>query len=229
MLNGRDSTGSVTFLARTNRHKAIPSGACLSRSSPEQEGPASQRIPSSFQSELIGAMPKLRSFAIALSRDRNRADDLVQETLLRALSFADRFEPGTKLVPWLQTILRNHFYSEQKKRQREVPDADGVYASTLVAKAEQPGHVAYKRACVELARLPPNMRDALLLIGVDGLSYDDAARAMNCRKGTAKSRLHRARARLAKVLAIENVSHECNDTIISSVIASVDNSRHDIR
>jgi RNA polymerase sigma-70 factor (ECF subfamily) len=229
MLSERDSMGSEASREKTDNHNVLLSSACSSCSSPPQEKPALWQIRSSFQSELIGAMPRLRSFAVALSRDRDRADDLVQETLMRALSFADRFEPGTKMVPWLRTILRNQFYSEQRKRRREILDEDGVYADTLVAKAEQPGHLAYKRACVELNKLPPNMKEALLLIGVHGLSYDDAAMVMNCSKGTAKSRTHRARARLAKVLEIEDISYECSDVIVSSVMARVDSYRSDVR
>ena len=80
---------------------------------------------------LLGAVPSLRAFGISLTGDVDRADDLVQDTLLRALANVDRFEPGTNLNAWLFTILRNLFHSEYRKRRREVEDADGSYAATL--------------------------------------------------------------------------------------------------
>src|SRR5919106_1504778 len=86
---------------------------------------------------LLGAVPSLRAFGISLTGDVDRADDLVQDTLLRALANVDRFEPGTNLNAWLFTILRNLFHSEYRKRRREVEDADGSHANRLKVQPEQ--------------------------------------------------------------------------------------------
>lgn len=188
----------------------------------------SQRLTSSFQSEMIAAMPRLRSFAISLSKDRDRAEDLVQETFLRALAFADRFESRGDMLPWLKAILRNQFYSEQHKRRREVPDEDGKYAETLVTKAEQQIRVEYGRVFVELSKLPRTMRDAIMLVGLEGLSYDEAALAENCPKGTMKTRVHRARMRLVETLGFSDIRSEFADTIVSSVLTGAERSRSDL-
>ena len=86
------------------------------------------------RSAMLAAVPSLRAFAISLCGDIDRANDLVQETLLRAWSHLDLFEPGTNMSAWLFTILRNHFRTEFRKRRREVEDADGGYAERLTAR-----------------------------------------------------------------------------------------------
>src|SRR5271168_2836164 len=92
---------------------------------------------------MLAAVPSLRAFAISLSGNVDRADDLVQETLLRALANIESFEPGTNMSAWLFTILRNLFRSEYRKRRREVEDADGRYAETLKSHPEQTGRVEF--------------------------------------------------------------------------------------
>src|SRR5688500_14932646 len=86
---------------------------------------SSLSVPPSLRAELIAAVPSLRHFALSLARDSSRADDLVQETLLKAWSNINRFEQGTNLNAWLFTILRNHFHSEYRKTHREVEDPEG--------------------------------------------------------------------------------------------------------
>src|SRR5450432_4718751 len=95
---------------------------------------------------ILAAIPNLRAFAISLSGNVDRADDLVQETVLRALANIDSFQPGTNMPAWLFTILRNLFRSEYRKRRREVEDADGSYADTLKTQPEQTSHVEIGRA-----------------------------------------------------------------------------------
>src|SRR5438045_8243771 len=95
----------------------------------------------SLKEAMLAAVPSLRAFAISLSRNVDRADDLVQETLLRAIDNIDSFEPGTNMSACLLTILRNLFRSEHRKRRREVEDPDGTYAKTLISPAEQQGRV----------------------------------------------------------------------------------------
>ena len=103
---------------------------------------------------VLGAVPSLRAFAISLCGNVDRADDLVQETLMRALANIDSFQPGTNMSAWLFTILRNHFRSEYRKRRREVEDSDGRYAETLKTQPEQYGHMEFAEFRDALAQLP---------------------------------------------------------------------------
>ena len=97
------------------------------------------KLDPTIRDQVLSTVPSLRAFAISLCGNIDRADDLVQETLLRALSHIDSFEPGTNMPAWLFTILRNLFRSEYRKRRREVEDADGRYAETLKSHPEQTG------------------------------------------------------------------------------------------
>src|SRR5438034_4698407 len=98
----------------------------------------------SLRDDILASVPSLRAFAISLSGNVDRADDLVQETLLRAMANIDSFQPGTNMSAWLFTILRNLFRSEYRKRRREVEDADGSYADTLKSHPEQHGRVEFE-------------------------------------------------------------------------------------
>ena len=154
---------------------------------------------------LLAAIPSLRAFAISLCGNVDRADDLVQEALTRAITRIDLFVPDTKLEAWLFTILRNHFYSEHRKRAREVPDTEGIYAATLTALPDQEDKVAHKDLLAALQKLPREQREALLLVGAQGLSYEEAAHISCVAVGTIKSRVHRARANLAQLLGVSGV------------------------
>jgi RNA polymerase sigma-70 factor, ECF subfamily len=158
----------------------------------------------SIRDAMLGAVPSLRAFAISLSGNIDRADDLVQETLLRAMANINSFEPGTNMSAWLFTILRNLFRSEYRKRRREVEDTDGSYAESLKSHPEQQGRVEFLEFRDALARLPPDQREALILVGASGFSYEEAAAICNCAVGTIKSRVNRARTRLAELLVIDN-------------------------
>src|SRR5215212_5241297 len=152
---------------------------------------------------LLAAVPSLRAFAISLCGQVDRADDLVQDTLLRALSNIDRFERGTNLNAWLFTILRNLFHSEYRKRRREVEDPDGSYAGRLKIQPEQGSRLDFEDFRAALNRLPHDQREAVLLVGASGFSYEEAANICGCAVGTIKSRVNRARVRLAEMLDIE--------------------------
>lgn len=152
---------------------------------------------------VLGAVPSLRAFAISLCGNVDRADDLVQETLVRALANIDSFQPGTNMSAWLFTILRNHFRSEYRKRRREVEDGEGRYAETLKTQPEQYGHMEFTEFRAALAQLPADQREALILVGASGFSYEEAAKICDCAVGTIKSRVNRARTRLAELMAIE--------------------------
>jgi RNA polymerase sigma-70 factor (ECF subfamily) len=152
---------------------------------------------------LLASIPHLRAFAISLTGDIDRADDLVQDAVVRGLSHLDRFEPGTNLQAWLFTILRNLFHSEYRKRRREVEDPDGSYADRLIVQPEQGSKLDFEDFRTALAKLPHDQREALLLVGASGFSYEEAAEICGCAVGTIKSRVNRARFRLASVLRVD--------------------------
>lgn len=154
-----------------------------------------------FTAGLMKALPSLRAFAISLSGRAERADDLVQDTLMRAWAHADSFQPGTNLNAWLFTILRNLFHSEYRKRRREVQDEDGVHSARLSVKAAQEAHLEMQDFRLALDSLPPDQREALLLVGASGFSYEEAAEICQCAVGTIKSRVNRARTKLAELLS----------------------------
>jgi RNA polymerase sigma-70 factor (ECF subfamily) len=157
----------------------------------------------SLREAMLAAVPSLRAFAISLSGNIDRADDLVQETLLRAIANIDSFQPGTNMAAWLFTILRNLFRSEYRKRRREVEDTDGSYAESLKSQPEQNSRLEFQEFRAALAKLPPDQREALILVGASGFSYEEAAAICDCAVGTIKSRVNRARTRLADLLSIE--------------------------
>ena len=153
-----------------------------------------------FRNGLTRALPGLRGFALSLVSDATRADDLVQETVLRAWAAQGRFVPGSNLKAWLCTILRNQFYTECRKGKREVEDADGMLATGLVAPAAQEHGSDLRTLWTHIAKLPPLQREALLLVTAQGLTYEAAAEVMGCQTGTVKSRVSRARSVLATSL-----------------------------
>jgi RNA polymerase sigma-70 factor (ECF subfamily) len=153
---------------------------------------------------MLATVPNLRAFAISLSGNVDRADDLVQGTLLRAIASIDSFEPGTNMQAWLCTILRNLFRSEFRKRRREVQDADGSYLDSLESLPEQHGRLEFEELSDALAKLPLVQREAVLLVGASGFSYNEAAAICETAVGTIKSRVNRARRRLAELLVIDS-------------------------
>ena len=159
-----------------------------------------------LRTDLIGAIPNLRAFAVSLCGNPDRADDLVQETLVKAWSNLSSFAEGTNLAAWLFTILRNIYYSEYRTRRREVADSDGAIAARLATAPAQSGHMDFLDFLSALQKLPADQREALILIGASGLSYEEAAGVCNCAVGTMKSRVNRARNRLVELLAIVSSS-----------------------
>ncbi len=159
-----------------------------------------------IKADLIAVIPNLRAFAVSLCGNPDRADDLVQETLVKAWSNLDSFVPGTNLPAWLFTILRNIYYSEYRKRRREVADSDGAIAARLATAPSQNSHMDLLDFHAALQQLPTDQREALILIGASGLSYEEAAGICGCAVGTMKSRVNRARNRLAELLSIQSGS-----------------------
>ncbi|MFE1598541.1 sigma-70 family RNA polymerase sigma factor [Methylobacterium sp. ID0610] len=153
-----------------------------------------------FREELLAAASSLRRFALTLTANPSRADDLVQDTLLKAWQSRDRFEDGTNLSAWLFTIMRNAFYSEHRKRSREVEDGEGVYSARLTTAPSQGDRLDVQDLQEALNKLVAEQREALLLVAVGDMSYEDAAALMQCKVGTVKSRVCRARDKLAELL-----------------------------
>lgn len=158
---------------------------------------------SDWRSSVILLIPSLRAFAWSLSRNASDADDLVQETLIKALSNRHRFTEGTNLRAWLFTILRNTFYTAALRRRRESPDPDGLFAASLSAAPNQDWSVELGSLQQALDELPADHREALILVGAVGMTYEEAAEICNCALGTIKSRVNRARVKLAKMLDID--------------------------
>jgi RNA polymerase sigma-70 factor (ECF subfamily) len=158
----------------------------------------------SVQDAMLAAIPSLRAFAISLSGSVDRADDLVQETVMRAMANIDSFTPGTNMAAWLLTILRNRFRSDYRKRRREVGDPDGSYLDSLKLPPEQFGRLEFKELIESLAKLPYLQREALLLVAASGFTYDEAAAICEVAVGTIKSRVSRARQYLAELLVIDS-------------------------
>ena len=152
--------------------------------------------------ELPDHIPSLRAFAISLTRNVSEADDLVQETILKAWSNFDKFTVGTDLRAWLFTILRNTFFSSKRKTKREVSDPEGIHAGNLYEKPHHDGRLAFGEFSVAFDKLSPEHREVLILVGANGYSYEEAAGMMGVAVGTAKSRANRARARLAEILGL---------------------------
>lgn len=173
-------------------------------------------VDAEFREPLLKAIPSLRAFAISLAGDADRADDLVQDTLLRALANIDRFQLGTNLNAWLFTILRNLFHSEYRKRRREVEDVDGAYSKNLMSLPDQDSHLDFEDLRTALAQLPPDQREALLLIGASGFSYEETAEICDCAVGTIKSRVNRARSRLAELLYMDDSSELDSDRLLKA-------------
>jgi RNA polymerase sigma-70 factor (ECF subfamily) len=169
---------------------------------------------------MLAAVPGLRAFAISLCGNVDRADDLVQEALLRALANLGSFEPGTNMSAWLFTILRNLFRSEYRKRRREVEDADGSYAEQLTSLPEQSSRLEIDEFREALKLLPQEQRESLILVGASGFSYEEAAQICGCAVGTIKSRVNRARSRLAEILSIEDASDFGPDRETRAVVNS---------
>src|SRR3712207_5644485 len=136
-----------------------------------------------IRQDLFAALPHLRAFAISLTGDVDRADDLVQEAVLRGLSHLHQFRRGTNFQGWMFTILRNQFHSNYRKRRREVEDADGLYAAKVAIPPEQGAHLDFSDFRGALNKLSPEQREALLLIGAEGLTYEETAEICGTKVG----------------------------------------------
>ena len=191
---------------------------------------------SAFKDELAKVIPHLRAFGRSLSGNRDLADDLVQETLLKAWAARARFQAGTNMRAWTFIILRNLFLS-QMRRARFKGEWDELTASkVLAAPASQDRHIELGDMQRALLHLPQPQREALILVGAGGFAYEEAAEICGCAVGTIKSRVARGRVALEALLTDGNLpsrrDHETdpNQTALQKIMNEVDElARGDLR
>ena len=160
---------------------------------------------------IVDMIPALRAFARTFCRDPSDADDLVQETLTKGIANIDKFEPGTRMKSWLFTIMRNTFLTAVKTYNREAPGLLDCASGRPTSEATQGWSVRGKEVHSAISRLPERHREVLVLIGVLGMSYEEAAEIFGCAVGTVKSRLNRAR---LKVLT--DLGEPSSETLVES-------------
>lgn len=152
--------------------------------------------------EIVTHLGPMRAFAISLTRNPSLADDMVQDALIKAWGNIDSFEPGTNMRAWLFTILRNTYYSHHRKRSREVEDVEGTLSEGLAQKPDHDGRLQMRDFATAFETLPEEQREALVLVGAGGFSYEEAAETCGVAVGTIKSRVNRGRARLVELLDV---------------------------
>lgn len=171
--------------------------------------------------ELVTHLGALRAFALSLCRNGTLADDLVQETVMKAWKSIDKFEVGTNMRAWLFTILRNTYYTTYTKSRREVADVDGVLSGNLAVKPEHDGKLAYNDFMHAFEKLPDDQREALTLVGASGFAYHEAAEMCGVATGTMKSRVNRARQKLVELLDLSpDDSLELTDSGTMAVVVA---------
>ncbi len=156
-----------------------------------------------FRDDLVALIPKLRAYATLLTGRPAEADDLVQDALVRAWRFQNHFEPGSNLRAWVFRILRNEFYDYLQRSRRTVQDVDGKLAARLQSAPDQDWRVGHRELLEGLKALTPDTREALLMVTVSGFTYPEAAALCGCAVGTLKSRVNRARQRLAELTQVD--------------------------
>ncbi|WP_417679682.1 sigma-70 family RNA polymerase sigma factor [Roseibium sp.] len=179
-----------------------------------------------IRDEVVACIPSLRAFAASLVGVGDRADDLVQEALVKAWANIGSFKQGTNMKAWLFTILRNTFYSAYRKGKREVQDVDGQYSNALAVHPAQMGHLDFEDFRMALDELPEDQREAVVLVCASGFSYEEAAEICDCAIGTMKSRVNRARNRLSEILGVTSADefgpdHTVNAALTSSSLPAV--------
>ena len=153
-----------------------------------------------FKRELVALIPHLRAFARTLTGDATSADDLAQDAMMKAWDARESYQMGTNMKAWTFMILRNQFYSEKRRSWRQTQLDPDVAERTLVATDNPESPVALDELRLGLAMLPPEQREALILVGAGGFAYEEAAAICDCAVGTVKSRVSRARRALQALL-----------------------------
>lgn len=150
-----------------------------------------------LRQQIAALLPDLRAFARFLVRDRTEADDLVQDGVVRALGALGQFQPGTNLKAWLFTILRNSFYEQVRRKKRERRALEAGFAEEESEPPRQVSRTEMADLAQLLWRLPPLLREALVLVGAQELTYEEAAAICDVPVGTMKARVSRARSQLS--------------------------------
>lgn len=209
MADVSSNSTTAAYAAQTAAHETR---------APSSSAVALQR--SQIQDDLLAVLPNLRGFAISLTGDVQKADDVVHDTVVRALTYIDKFAPGTNLQAWMFTILRNQFHSNYRKCRHEVEDADGHFAARLSTAPAQDPQLDFEDLRLALIKLSVEQREAILLVGAEGFTYEEAARICSTRVGTIKSRVNRARTRLSELLGYEDVKDIGPDGLVRAALVS---------
>lgn len=193
MLQGTTLEQIADRVDRLGRRQERETVAVVVKFATEAPQAAPAKLPAPFRDGLLAEMPRLRAFARSMARNPDRADDLVQETLTKAWAHRSKFKEGTNLGAWLFTILRNTYYGELRSRRREVSDSNGHHAAQVACQPAQLHHLELQNVAHAFDEMTAGQREALFLVGVSGLTYEEAAGIANCPAGTIKSRVFRAR------------------------------------
>jgi RNA polymerase sigma factor (sigma-70 family) len=168
-----------------------------------EERKSSNEADEAFRKELLSNLPHLRAFARGLSGRPDYADDLAQEAAIKAWTARERYTPGTNMRAWTFAILRNHYLSELRRNRRQTDLDEGVAERMLVMDADQEGGLHLSDMETALSQLAPERREAVMLVGAGGFTYEEAAEIADCAVGTMNSRVARARAELNRLLDTE--------------------------
>lgn len=166
-----------------------------------------------FRSLLGGVIPHLRAYGRSLSGNPDMADDLTQDTMVKAWASRDRFERGTSIKAWTFVILRNTFLSQMRRNKFRGEYDEATIERTLSTPALQEGSTEMSDLQRGLMELSQDQREALILVGAGGMSYEEAASICNCALGTMKSRVSRARASLEEILARGEFKQKRSDAV----------------
>lgn len=187
-------------------------------SKPSESEDAAAMLP---RDEIVTHLPAMRAFALSLTRNGSQADDLVQDSVVKAWKNIESFQVGTNMRAWLFTILRNTFYSDRRKQKREVQDTDGTFAATLSEKPAHDGRLAMADFETAFVQLNSEQREALMLVGAMGFSYEEAAETCGVAVGTIKSRVNRARKHLVELMGLrEDEALELTDKETMAVVTA---------
>ena len=181
--------------------------------------PTDPAVDEAFKRELVKLIPHLRAFARTLAGEPAGADDLAQDAMMKAWDARASFQMGTNMKAWTFMILRNQFYSEKRRSWRQTQLDQEASERTLVAVDDPEAPVALDELRLSLAQLPPEQREALILVGAGGFAYEEAADICGCAVGTVKSRVSRARRALHAIL--EDGSYERDGSAAGDAMSSI--------
>jgi len=174
-----------------------------------------------FRQDLTDLIPHLRAFARSLCNNATLADDVAQDAMLKAWKARQSFKPGSNLKAWTFTILRNQFYSIKRRSWRATSLDQEVAEQTIVANNDAEASVELNELRRGLDSLKDDQREALILIGASGLSYEEAAEICDCAVGTIKSRVSRARKNLEIIMDSGDFASSADNVSATNAIAAI--------